>query len=66
MTVPAAPVTDTDVHEVVGVHVAHVSIQYMVHEIPTHHASAGLSVTVTSTPVVVEFALSVVIGAVIS
>ncbi|MBU0626644.1 hypothetical protein KKG31_04960 [Patescibacteria group bacterium] len=65
MTVHATHVTETDVHKIVGVHVPHVSTQYSVHDVPTH-PSVGVSVTVTSTLPVMEFALSVVIGAVIS
>lgn len=62
---PAAPVTETDVHEIVGVHIPAVSTQYSVHNHQTP-ASFGLSVTVTSILPVVEFALSVVVGAVMS
>jgi hypothetical protein len=65
VTAPNAPVTETEIHEMEGVHAPQVSTQYSVHDNPTH-ASVGASVTVTSIFPVVEFALSVVVGAVLS
>lgn len=62
---PVAPVTATDVQRIFGVHDPSVSIQYRVHEIPTP-VSLGFSVTVTSALPVVEFALSVVVGTILS
>jgi len=50
---------------VFGVHIPQVSIQYSVPDMPTQ-ISIGESITVTSILPVVEFALSVVVGGVMS
>ena len=63
--IPAAPVTNMDVQRMFGVHVAVVSMQYRVHEIPTP-VSVPVSVMVTSTFPVMLVALSVVVGAILS